>query len=107
MLTRLQAQLLLAECRGDEIWSAELCQQKGIPPTWIEELSDTYESGFRSDRETIYDENGLTNQYRGVRDLHLAYKLAEFLGVDTSQATAFALGREAEVRLLKEAVEEL
>ena len=106
MLTSLRAQMLLAECRGDEIWSTELCQQKGVPPMWIEELCDTFESGFRSDRETIYDERGLTNQYRGVRDLHLAYKLAEFLGVDVQQATASALGREAEVRALKEAVEE-
>ncbi len=107
MISRLKATMLLSECRGDEIWAVETCQQKGIPDAWIEELADTYESGFRSDRETIYDQNGLTNQYHGVRDLHLAYKLAEFLGVDSSRAAEFALSREAEVRALQEAVDEL
>lgn len=106
MLTRLKALMLLAECRGDEIWSRELCQAKGIPPVWIEEMCDAYESGFRSDRDTIYDEAGVTNQYEGVRDLHLAYRLADYLGVDSQQVTALAVGREAEVRALKEAVEE-
>ena len=99
--------MLLSECRGDEIWAPETCREKGVPDAWIEELADTFESGFKTDRETIYDEGGLTNQYHGVRDLHLAYKLAEFLGVDSARVTELSLGREAEVRALQEAVDEL
>jgi hypothetical protein len=107
VLSRIKAQVLLAECRGDEIWSPELCREKGIPEIWIEELSDAFESGFQSDRETIYRDQGVTNQYLGVRDLHLAYRLAEYLGADAKRATEMALGREAEVRALQEAVQEL
>lgn len=107
MLSRLKARMLLAECRGDEIWSVVTCRQQGVPEAWIEELADTFESGFRSDRETIYEAGQVTNQYHGVRDLHLAHKLAEFLGVNSQRVTEFALGREAEVRALQEAVEEL
>lgn len=99
--------MLLSECVGDEIWSVETCQGKGIPQAWIDELADTFESGFDSDRQTIYEEGRVTNQYHGVRDLHLAYKLAEFLGVDAQRATEMSLGREAEVRALQEAVDEM
>lgn len=99
--------MLLAECRGDEIWAPTTCKKKGIPEAWIEELSDTFESGFRSDRETIYEQGEVTNQYHGVRDLALAHRLAEFLGVDSARVTEFSLGREAEVRALQEAVDEL
>lgn len=107
MLSRLKARMLLSECRGDEIWAPQTCREKGVPDAWIEELGDTFESGFKTDRETIYTDDGLTNQYHGVRDLHLAYKLAEFLGVDSVRVTELALGREAEVRALQEAVDEL
>ena len=107
MISRVKARMLLAECRGDEIWSSQLCRQKGVPAAWIEELADCYESGFNSDRETIYENGQVTNQYSGVRDLVLARRLAEFLGVDAVRATEFALGREAEVRALQEAVDEL
>lgn len=106
MLSRLRARMLLSECVGDEIWSPQTCRTKGIPEAWIEELADTFESGFHSDRETIYEGGQLTNQYHGVRDLHLAYKLAEFLGVDARRVTEFILGREAEVRALQEAVDD-
>lgn len=99
--------MLLSECVGDEIWSLQTCREKGIPEGWIEEMADTFESGFHSDRETIYEQGRVTNQYHGVRDLHLAYKLAEFLGVDSHRATELTLGREAEVRALQEAVDEL
>ena len=107
MLSRLKARMLLSECRGDEIWAPDTCRQKGVPEAWIEELTDTFESGFRTERETIYEQGRVTNQYNGVRDLHLAHKLAEFLGVDAKRVTEFALGREAEVRALQEAVDEL
>ena len=105
-MNEIQAQMLLARCTGDEIWSLETCRQEGIPEVWIEELVDTFESGFDTDRNTIYVDEGVTNQYHGVLDLHLAYKLSEFLGVDWRSVTEHALGRRAEVQALKEAVEE-
>ena len=104
--TQLKALMLLNECHGDEIWSAAYCQQRGVPAAWVEELADCYESGFRFDRDTIYVENRPVNQYFGVRDRDLAFKLAEFLGVDTARATGLALGRTAEVRALQEKVDE-
>lgn len=107
MLTRLNARVLLAACQGNEIWSPDTCRQHRVPEIWIEELTETYESGFNTDRETIYIGDEITNQYRGVRDLHLAFKLAEFLGVDANQTTALSLGPRAEVRALQEAAEEL
>jgi hypothetical protein len=99
--------MLLAACRGDEIWSPQTCRQQGVPEAWIEELVDNFESGFRSDRDTIYEAGEITNQYRGVRDLDLAHRLAEFLGVNAACVTQMAISREAEVRSLQEAVEEL
>ncbi len=98
--------MLLMKCTGDEIWSVELCRESGVPEIWIEELKRCYESGFDTDRNTIYVDEQLTNQYYGVLDLHLAYKLAEFLGVDWESETRFVLGRRAEVRAVQEAVEE-
>ncbi len=106
MLSRIKARILLAECRGNEIWSEPLCRKKGVPDAWIEELADCFESGFRNDRDTIYDKEQVTNQYQGLRDLDLAHRLADFLGVDTKRVTAWALGREAEVKALQEAVDE-
>lgn len=106
MLTRLKARVLLAACRGNEIWSPQTCAEQGVPSAWIEELSDTYESGFKRDEETIYVSEQLTNQYHGVRDLDLAYKLAEFLGVNTTRVTELSLGAFAEVKALQEAVDE-
>ena len=44
MLSRLKARMLLSECRGDEIWSAQLCREQGVPEAWIEELADAFES---------------------------------------------------------------
>ena len=93
-------------CTGDEIWSIDTCRNEGIPEIWIEELRDTFESGFDTDRNTIYVEDQVTNQYHGVLDLHLAYKLSEFLGVDWREITQLVLGRKAEVKALQEAVEE-
>jgi len=107
MLSRLKALTLLAKCVGDEIWSASLCQREGIPNAWVDELADCFESGYRTDRDTIYYKDRAVNQYHGVRDVDLAYKLAEFLGVDTQQATEVVLGSRAQVQALREAVEEL
>jgi len=106
-MTRLQALQLLTQCVGDEIWSVELCRSQGVPDDWIEDLADCYESGFRSNRETIYYDNQMINQYHGIRDLDLAYRLANFLGVETERVTQSVLGPRSEVRALQEAVEEL
>ncbi len=98
--------MLLDECRGDEIWPVEHCRVKRLPEVWIEELSDCFESGFRVDRETIYVEDRMVNQFHGLRDVDIAYRLAEFLGVDVQRATVGSPGPVAAVRALKEAVEE-
>ncbi len=95
------------KCVGDEIWSVETCRAEGVPEIWIDELRNTFESGFDSDRNAIYVADNLTNQYHGVLDLHLSYKLAEFLGIDWQRATQTALGRRAEVKALQEAFEEM
>ena len=106
MLDRLRAVMLLTECTGRDIWSVDLCRQRGIPEVWIEELAECYESGFQSDLQTIYVGEQPTNQYHGILDRNLAYKLGEYLGIDTQRATALALGWPAEVRAIREAVEE-
>ena len=105
-LSRMKALVLLGQCRGDEIWPVAVCRQAGVPAGWIEELAEAFESGFRSDSQTIYYEGNVVNQYHGVSDRDLAYKLAEYLGVDTDRATVGALGRVAEVMALKEAIDE-
>ena len=106
-MNEIKAQVLLGKCVGDEIWSLEKCELEGIPKQWLEELQGAFESGFDHDRNTIYVENKMTNQYHGVLDLQIAYKCAEFLGIDWRTATQSALGRRAEVRALKEAFEEM
>ena len=106
MLTRLKAQILLDECTGDDIWSIDLCQQKGIPQTWVEELSDAYESGFNNDGETIYYGDRIVNQFEGIRDIDLAIRLSEFLGVRSDEICANRYSRAAVVKALQEAVEE-
>lgn len=106
MLSRIKALHLLSKCRGDEIWSVEVCQQEGVPDIWIEELADATESGFSTDLETLYTDEGMVNQFHGVQDLKLAIKLGEYLGVDTTEVTSHAFGKIAQVNAIKEAVEE-
>ena len=105
-INEIRAQMLLMECSGDEIWSIETCRERGVPENWIEELRDCFESGFDTDRNTIYVQDQRVNQYEGVLDLHLAYKLAEFLGIDWQRVTRNKLGRRAEVQAIQEAMEE-
>jgi hypothetical protein len=107
MFDPIAAQMLLLKCNGDEIWSAETCRREGVPEAWIEELCDSYESGFDTDRNTIYHEGKLVNQFHGVLDLQLACRLAEFLGINWQSATATALGRRAEVAAIKDALDEI
>lgn len=103
-IPRHRALALLSECRGDEIWSIEHCRERGVPQDWIDDLSDAFESGYRTDRETIYVGNTSVNQYHGVRDLDLAIRLGESLGLRVDRVTANVLGRRAMVAAIKQAV---
>ena len=99
--------MLLLKCSGDEIWDEETCRREGIPESWIQELRDCFESGFDSDRNSIYVDERLVNQYNGVHDLQLACKLAEYLGMDWQRATSHAVGRRAKVAALIAELDEL
>ncbi|MBX3423317.1 MAG: hypothetical protein KF752_17295 [Pirellulaceae bacterium] len=105
-MERLRALQLLAECTGDDIWSLEYCRQKRIPDSWIERLSDCFESGFERDSQTIYVGDHVTNQYLGIRDVDLAIELARVLGLNIDRLTTGALSRRALVLALQEAIEE-
>lgn len=91
------------ECTGRDIWSIKICREKRVPQQWIDELANCFESGFRHDRQTIYYNESMTNQFEGVFDRDLAIKLAQFLGIDASSVIATALNPEQEVSELKEA----
>jgi len=103
-LPRHRVLALLAECTGDEIWSAEHCRLRRVPQQWIDELADAYESGFDDDRQTIYTDAGRTNQYHGIRDVDLARKLAQSIGIRVSDHDAARLGRTRLVQAIKDAV---
>ena len=105
-LPRHRALALLSQCTGDEIWSVETCRRAGVPESWVEELAEAYESGYRTYSQTIYDAGGMTNQYHGVRDLDLAIRLARSMGMQVDRVTATALGRRGIVTAIKEAVME-
>jgi hypothetical protein len=106
MFNRLKALTLLSECTGDDIWSIEHCRERGLPEAWIEELTDCYESGFRIDSQTIYLGRRAINQYYGIRDVDLAVKLGEYLGVDIAALQAVCASRARLVSAIREAVEE-
>ena len=95
---------LLAECTGDHLWSIEHCRERRVPENWILEFADTYESGFDSDLQTIYTDDGLTNQYHGVRDVDLAIRLAESLEIAVDDHALARLGRARLVQAIKDAV---
>lgn len=95
---------LLAECTGDEIWSVTHCRERRIPEDWIDALSDAYESGFDSDSQTIYTDEGMTNQYHGVRDVDLAIALAKSLGIRLDANACARFGRSRLVQAVKDAV---
>jgi hypothetical protein len=103
---RLRALLLLTECTGDDIWSPEHCHARGVPESWMEELTDCFESGFLHDSQTIYVGRQATNQYLGIRDVDLAVRLGAFLGVDVDQLQACSATRRELVRNIQQAVEE-
>lgn len=95
---------LLGKCRGDEIWSVQHCLEQGVPQSWIDELSDAYESGYQSDSQTIYENGEMTNQYHGVRDLDLAIRLGASLGVSVNTLQLELLDRLSAVIAIQEAV---
>jgi hypothetical protein len=95
---------LLAECTGDDIWSVPHCRERRVPEIWIEELADAYESGFQSNRQTIYTDRGMTNQYHGIRDVDLAIRLAEALGIEVAPSAISRFGRARLVQEIKDAV---
>ena len=104
MFNRLKALTLLSECTGDDIWSLEHCRLRGVPEAWIEELSDCFESGFRSDSQTIYVERRVVNQYQGIRDIDLAMKLGEYLGVPVAELEAISATRARLVSAIRDAI---
>lgn len=102
---------LLQECTGDDLWSIEHCQARGVPQDWIDELADAYETSYRISSETIYvpdPDRGkrVVNQYYGIRDVDLAIKIANDFGVDMNQIHAVAISRQGIVNAIKEAVME-
>ena len=103
-IRRDRALVLLGQCRGDEIWSVQHCIDQGVPAVLIEKLSDAFESGYRSDTQTIYENGEITNQYHGVRDLDLAVELAKSLGIDTGSLGLEFKGKCSAVQAIKEAV---
>ena len=106
LLTRLKALTLLSECTGDDIWSVEHCRLRGVPEAWIEELVDCFESGFERSSQTIFVRNSVVNQYHGLRDIDLAVKLGEFLGVDIALLSATSATRARLVLAIRQAIEE-
>jgi hypothetical protein len=106
MISRSHALVLLSLCDGEEIWSVDYCRKQRVPESWITELTDAYESGFETDRETIYDADKPVNQYEGVLAVDLAIKLAKTLGLPMARILGAARDRSAIVREIREALEE-
>lgn len=95
---------ILGKCRGDEIWSVPHCREEGVPESWINQLSDAFESGYQSDRQTIYENGEMTNQYHGVRDLDLAILLGKSLGMPIDSLQLEFRDRVSAVSAIKQAV---
>ena len=104
MIRRDRALAILQECSGDEIWGVDHCRLRGVPEPWITELQDAFESAFADDRHTIYVGDRPTNQYHGVRDVDLAIKSGESLGIDVSRVTTGVTNRRDCVIAIKQAV---
>ena len=106
MIARHRALALLSECNGEQIWPLDHCRDRSIPEPWIDELSDAFESSFEHDRDTIYFNEKKVNQFHGIRDVDLAAKLGESLGIDVGRLQTQSLGRAALVAAIKDAVME-
>ena len=70
-------------------------------------MLDCFESGFDDDRNTIYVGQKAVNQFEGVRDIDLAFKLAEYLGIDWQRATSHLSSRQGKVDALKAELDEI
>lgn len=105
-MNRSHALMLLSECTGDDIWSVEYCTQRLVPDAWIKQLQDAYESGFDSNDATIFYREKLVSQFEGVRDVDLACKLGQLLGLDVDRIVSSQYSRTSVVRAIREAVEE-
>jgi hypothetical protein len=105
-MSRLKALTLLSECTGDDIWSIEHCRMRGLPEDWIQELSDCYESGFKQLSQTIFVGDEPVNQYHGLKDVDIAIKLGEHLGIDVEALRITASSRVRLVTAIQEAIEE-
>jgi len=103
-LPRHRALAILDECTGDHIWSPEHCQLRGVPAEWMQRLGDAYESGFNHNSETISTDQGVTNQYHGVRDIDLAVQAGRALGVNVDSILSRYPSRVSIVAAIKEAV---
>tara|TARA_R110002049_G_scaffold4601_5_gene32755 strand:+ start:1051365 stop:1051697 length:333 start_codon:yes stop_codon:yes gene_type:complete len=95
---------ILDECNGDDLWSIEQCNLRRVPQDWIDELADTFESGFKTDSQTIYEHHAVTNHYRGVRDVDLARRAAAEMGMNVDRITASAFTRRGVVQAIKQAI---
>jgi len=96
----------LSECTGDDIWSIEYCRKRQIPQLWIDELRDAYESGFKSDNQTIYYCNEVVTQFEGIRDVDLACKIGQYFKLKVARIVERQISRSAVVRAIREAIEE-
>ncbi len=75
-----------------------------VPQQWITELSDAFESNFQRDSDSIYTDDGRTNQYHGVRDVDLAIRLAQSIGIQVDSSSLARYGRSRLVQAIKDAV---
>ncbi len=105
-MNRSHALMLLSECTGNDIWSIEYCRLRLIPEAWIKQLRDTYESGFDSNDAMIFYREKLVNQFAGVRDVDLACKLGQFLGLEVDRIVSSQYSRSGVVGAIREAMEE-
>jgi len=106
MIGRAQALRMLDQCDGEEIWSLEFCRSQRVPEPWIRELRDAYESGYQSDRDTIYYQGRPITQFEGVLAVDLAVRLAGVLGISVAPILASKRDRSAIVAAIREAAEE-
>lgn len=106
-MDRLHAMRLLLACRGDEIWPLDHCRQWEIPESWIAELSDCHESGFRYQMQEIWTDHGLVNQFHGIADIRLAIRAAEILGIDVDSVSRTSRTPSELVRRLQSELDEM
>ncbi|QDT04465.1 hypothetical protein K227x_28560 [Rubripirellula lacrimiformis] len=110
MIARHRALALLSECTGETLWPVAYCLDRGVPQVWIDQLADSFESGFDHDRNTIYrsesdfQQGQATNQFHGIRDVDLAVMIGRHLGVDVDRLQQTALGRSALVDRIRESI---